>query len=223
MNTEATDILAARTRELLGHWFQERRFARGELLWREGETSGLLVSIRSGHVKVYRLLPIGRAVTLFVFGPGDVFGFLPFLDGEPYPAYAQAIEDVVADVMPRADLVEAVRSNPDVAMTLMSFLGRRLRDAFDRIENQSTPGAVARIASAIHALVTQEATSSTPVVVEFPMSAAEFAGAIGVSPETLSRAVSKLAADGIVHRLGAGRLQILDLATLSSLARPSGI
>jgi CRP/FNR family transcriptional regulator len=50
------------------------------------------------------LLPTGRAVTLFVFGPGDVFGFLPFLDGEPYPAYAQAIDDVLADVIPQTGL-----------------------------------------------------------------------------------------------------------------------
>jgi CRP-like cAMP-binding protein len=182
--------------------FRERRFTRGELLWREGETTGLLVAIRSGHVKVYRLLPIGRAVTLFVFGPGDVFGLLPFLDGEPYLAYAQAIDDVLADVMPRADLIQAVRSNPDVALTLVSFLGKRLRDAFDRIENESTPGALARVASAIHGLVPPDTVSSSTIVVEFPVSAGEFAAAIGVSPETLSRAVSKLATDGSANLSG---------------------
>jgi CRP-like cAMP-binding protein len=218
----SVDALAERARRLLAPWFHERLFVRGELLWREGETTGLLVAIRSGHVKVYRLLPIGRAVTLFVFGPGDVFGFLPFLDGEPYPAYAQAIDEVQADVMPRADLVDAVRTNPDVAVNLMSFLGRRLRDAFDRIENQSMPGALARVASALEALVPESATGPT-VIVELPLSATEFAAAIGVSLETYSRSVSKLAADGVVHRLGSGRLQVLDVQALAQAARSSGV
>jgi CRP-like cAMP-binding protein len=215
------DSLAKRAREILAPWFRERRFAKGELLWREGETSGLLVAIRSGHVKAYRLLPIGRAVTLFVLGPGDVFGFLPFLDGEPYPAYAQAIDDVVADVMPRSELVQAVRSNPEVAMTLMSLLGRRLREAFDRIEKESTPGTLSRVALAIHAIVPPGASPGSTVILELPVSAAEFAAAVGVSPETLSRAVSKLAADGVVHRIGPGRLQVLDLDALAKTARLS--
>lgn len=213
--------LAKRARTLLTPWFHERRFPKGGLLWREGETSGWLVAIRSGHVKVYRLLPTGRAVTLFVLGPGDVFGFLPFLDGEPYPAYAQAIDDVLADVMPRTELLEAIRSDPNVAVTLLSVLGRRLRDAFDRIENQSTPGVLTRVASAIQALVPPNAASNTTVLVELPVSASEFAAAIGVSPETLSRAVSKLASDGVVHRVGSGRLQVLNIEALNRMAQHS--
>ena len=221
MADAAFSELAARAREILRPWFRERHFSAGDLLWREGETIGLLVAIRSGHVKIYRLLPTGRTVTLYIFGSGDVFGFLPFLDGEPYPAYAQAVEEVTADVMPRADLVKAVRSHPDVAMTLIALLGRRLREAFDRIENQSTPGVLSRVASAILALVPSDASSGTAVLVELPVSASEFAAAIGVSPETLSRSVSKLAADGVVHRLGPRRLQVLDAEALSRAARPS--
>ncbi len=219
--TDAADSLTERARELLAPWFRERRFTRGELLWREGEATGLLVAIRTGHVKIYRLLPTGRAVTLFVFGPGEVFGFLPFLDGEPYPAYAQAIDDTVADVMSRADLVESVRTSPNVAMTLLSFLGRRLREALDRIETQSTPGALARVAAAIHALVPPETAVGSALILELPVSSAEFAAAIGVSPETLSRSVSRLVADGVVHRIGSGRLQVLDLTALDRAARSS--
>ena len=221
MANAALSDLPARARAVLGPWFRERQFSIGDLLWREGETIGLLVAIRSGHVKIYRLLPTGRTVTLFILGPGDVFGFLPFLDGEPYPAYAQAVDEVTADVMPRAALLEAVRSHPDVAMTLFSLLGRNLREALDRIENHSTPGVLSRVASAILALMPPDTPSDTTVLVELPVSALEFAAAIGVSPETLSRSVSKLAADGVVHRLGPRRLQVLDASALSRAARQS--
>lgn len=211
--------LAAETRALFGPWFVERRFEAGSLLWREGERTGLLVAVRSGRVKVYRLLPTGRAVTLFLFGPDDVFGFLPFLDGGAYPAYAQALDDVTADVMPRAALLDAVKERPEAALTLFSLLGRRLREAFDRIENLSTPGVVPRVAAALHALRPVAGGLNCHAIVEFPVSAAELAAAIGITPETLSRAVSRLVADGVVHRVGPRRLQILDPAALERAAR----
>lgn len=210
--------LAVEARALLAPWFRERHFAAGAQLWREGETSGMLVAIRTGHVKVYRLVPTGRAVTLFIFGPDDVFGFLPFLDGAAYPANAQAIQNVAAEVMLRTDLLEAIRARPEVAMTLFSLLGRRLRESFDRIENLSTPGVVPRVAAALHALVPRDGPLPSPVILELPVAGAEFAAAIGISPETFSRAVSKLVTGGIVHRLGARRLQVLDLVELERTA-----
>jgi CRP/FNR family transcriptional regulator len=218
-SSPAITELAVQVRALLSPWFKERHFARGTLLWREGETTGLLVTIRSGRVKIYRLLPTGRAVTLFIFGPDDVFGFLPFLDGGAYPAYAQAMDDVTAEVMPRADLLDAIRLRPDIALTLFSLLGRRLRDAFDRIENLSTPGVVPRVASVLHALLPPPPLPPPPIVVDLPVSAGEFAAAIGISPETLSRAVSKLVADGVVHRLSPRRLQVIDPEALESATR----
>ena len=100
--------------------------------------------MRTGRVKIYRLLPNARSVTLFLFGPGHVFGFLPFIDGGPYPAYAQAIEDVAADVMPRSVLLRLLRADAELAPRLISLLGRRLREAFNLIEGLSTPGAPRR-------------------------------------------------------------------------------
>jgi len=128
--------LANQARRLLSRHLHVRRFPAGSLLWREGETSGLLVAIRTGRVKIYRLLPNGRAVTLLLFGPDDVFGFLPFLDGRPYPAYAQAIDDVEAEVMPRSALLQVLRAEPDLAATLIALLGERLRAAFDLIQEK---------------------------------------------------------------------------------------
>lgn len=211
--------LASQIRHLLSRHLQVRRFRKGALLWREGETSGMLVAIRTGRVKVYRLLPNGRAVTLYLFGPDDVFGFLPFLDGQPYPAYAQAIEDVEAEVMPRSTLLQALRSEPELALTLIAFLGRRLRTAFDLIQGMSTPGARARVASTLLPLIS-ETEHGGPVVIKLPVTAHDFAGAIGIAPETFSRALSSLADDGILERAGPGRYRVLDRQALERASEP---
>lgn len=212
------DELTNQALHLLRPHLHIRHFKKGNLLWRAGETSGLLIAIKTGRVKIYALLPSGRAVTLFLFGPGDLFGFLPFLDGSPYPAHAQAIEDVEAEVLPRSALLQALHADPDLAVALIALLGRRLRAAMELIQSLSTPGAPSRVAAALLALLLEE--PATAPVIKLPVTAQELAGAIGIAPETFSRALKRLEADGILAREGQGRYRVLDLEALEQAATP---
>lgn len=211
--------IGTQLRQLLGAHMHVRHFAKGQLLWREGETSGLLVSLRVGRVKAYKRLPNGRSVTLFIFGPGDVFGFLPFIDGGPYPAFTQAMDAVEAEVMPRSVFQQVLAAEPALCVDLITILGRRLREALDLVQSVSTPGASSRLAGALLALVRESPGAGARPRVELPVSAHEFAGALGMAPETLSRAVSELAATGVVRRVRPGRLEVMDVRALERAAR----
>lgn len=208
------DSLAQEARELLAPHSRRRTIAAGDLLWREGDDAGQLVAIENGRVKVYRVLPNGNAVTLYLFGPGDVFGFMPLLDGRPYPASAQALEDVTAMVVSRADLLGAFRTDPEVALALVRLLATRLRQAFDRIERDSVPEVLPRVAAALLTLAPAVTPAGQVLVLDLPVRSSEFAAAIGVAPESLSRAITKLVESGALHRLAPRRFQVLDLAAL---------
>ena len=208
---QSADV-ASEARRLLAPWFRRRQFERDSFFWHEGDTTGMLVAVVSGHVKAFRTLPGGREVTVYLFGPGDVFGFLPFLDGDPYPLSTRAVDDVEADVLLREELLETVRENPDVAMALLALLGKRLREAFDRVAG-SSGGAIPRVAAALVSLIPADHERST-VVIELPVAGHEYAAALGITPESLSRAVSKLVEDGVVRRLGTRKLQVLSVEKL---------
>ncbi len=182
----------------------------------------MLVAIESGRVKIYRVLPSGNAVTLYLFGPGDVFGFMPLLDGRPYPASAQALQDVTVMAVSRADLQAAFRGDPQVALTLVTLLATRLREAFDRIERASVPEVLPRVAAALAGLVPEDQEGRSLLVLERPVTSSEFASAIGVAPESLSRAITKLVEGAILHRLASRRYQVLDLAGLQRAAKQAG-
>jgi CRP/FNR family transcriptional regulator, dissimilatory nitrate respiration regulator len=214
---EAGEALA-----MLAAYFRPRRFPAGTILWRAGETPSMVVAIETGQIKVYRTLPGGNVAALYRFGPGELFGFLPFLDGRSYPATAEAIDDVRARTMSRDGLLRGLRENPAVALPLFSFLGRRLRDAFDRIELLSARGALPRVAAALIALL-QEGDRGTATIVSLPVSSGEFARAMGIAPESFSRAVSGLAEAGVIRRLGRGRFQVLDTGSLRKMGSPSGL
>ena len=205
---------------LLKDHLHVRHFKKDNFLWREGDTAGMLVALKTGRVKVYRLLSTGREVTLYIFGPGDLFGFLPFLDGQAYPAHAQALEDVEADVMPRSTLLQVLRSEPELGLTFISLLGRRLRTSFDLIRSLSTPGARARVAQALVAIVPPREATTDRGMIRLPVSAHDFAGAIGIAPETFSRALTSLVQDGILERIGSGRYRVLDAEALTRATEP---
>jgi CRP-like cAMP-binding protein len=218
--SKARDRLARELRTLLVPYAHHRTFEAGSVLWREGDDSGMLVALDSGRVKVFRTLPDGCAVTLYLFGPGDVFGFMPLLDGQPYPASAEALEATTAVVVSQTDLQAAFERDPHVALAVVKVLATRVREAFERIEQSSIPEVLPRVAAALAALLPEAREATALTVIELPVRAREFARAIGVTPESLSRAITKLVNAGVLHRLGPRKFQVLDSRALRHI--PSG-
>jgi len=199
---------------VLAPWLIRMDFKSGQLLWDEGETAGRMVSIIKGKVKIFRVLADGKQAPIYIFGPGDTFGFLPFIDGSPYPASAEVIEDTQALVMTREKLHAAMRQDPDVAIFLLEHLGRRLRGAFDQIERLSTRGVLPRIAAALVSLSVQPGKNKNLQVITLPVSSREYAAFLGLTPESFSRGITRLVDMGILHRLGGNSFQILDTERL---------
>lgn len=202
---------------LLEPYLRARRFRAGRVLWAEGEVSGRLVLLERGRVKAVRGMPDGSSVLLYVFGPGDLFGFLPFVDGGPYPATTIAVDDVEARVMSRTDLHRAVRENPQVATVLLRALGTRLRQAFSRLGDQAQGSSIVRAAAALSLLLPAEAPGPATII-EVPRPIHSFAADLGMTAETFSRAVTRLVEAGLVRRLSSPRLQILDPRQLRTVA-----
>ena len=51
-----------------------RRWAAGEVVFREGDDSDTCYVVSAGHARAIREHPDGRQITLATFGPGDIFG-----------------------------------------------------------------------------------------------------------------------------------------------------
>lgn len=77
------------------------------------------------------------------------------------------------------------------------------------------------MASALASLL-PEGASGGFAVIDLPVRAGELAAAIGVAPESFSRAVTKLVGSRVLHRLGPRRLQVLDPARLRAAAAGVG-
>ncbi len=208
---------------LLMPYSQPRTFVPGELLWREGDRDGMMVFLMEGHVKIYNLLPEGNTVTYFIFGPGNVFGFMPLLDDEPYPVFAKAVDTVTAKTVTREGLHDAILQDPQLALLLIRLLSRRLREAFQQADVLSSRGVVNKVAMALCSLSEEAPRQGDHSILTLSVPSRDFAGLYGLTPESFSRGITTLVQEGIIHRLGNNAFQILDAARLRQHAVPNMI
>jgi small-conductance mechanosensitive channel/CRP-like cAMP-binding protein len=104
-----------------------RLYAAGETLARQGEHGDSFFILRSGQVRVdVTDGDNGAAVTVNRLGPGDFFGELALLTGEPRGATVVAERDTEALVVAQHDLAPLLEANPALPERLGDVLARRL-------------------------------------------------------------------------------------------------
>lgn len=212
--------LTGEMEQVLKPFFTPMHFRAHQFLWHEGDPGSKMISIAKGKVRIYRSLPDGKQASIFLFGPGETFGFLPLIDRSPYPASAEVIEDLEALVMTREKLYEVMRQYPDVAVFLLTQLAKRLRGAFDQIEMLSTRGILPRVAAALISLTGLSGKEDQTEIITLPVSSREYANLLGLTPESFSRGITKLSEMGIIHRIKGNIFQVLDRDRLAGESRP---
>ena len=198
--------------------FAPLRVGRGELLQLEGERESRFIVVGSGRLKAFSSLAGGHEITVFVLGPGDFFGFLPLLDGEPFPVSVAALDPSEVFVLLREEFERAVRREPEMCLLLLGHVARRLRECLNQVGTLGHQGAVARTAHALLSLLPERHAPRAAGEVTLPFSQAELARVLDVTAENLSRALSLLRRRGVLERLGRGRFRIIDTAALQALA-----
>src|SRR5256714_10550419 len=121
-----------------------RGFAPGEVVFREGDLSDTCYVVRSGHARAVREHPDGRSITLAQFGPGDIFGELAMFDNESRSATIETLEPTELIAILGGDMRRLLREHPDIAVKLISALGRRLRETNERLARQAFQTAQSR-------------------------------------------------------------------------------
>ncbi len=174
----------------------------GTAIYREGQPSGAVYFMREGRVKLHRTSggPKSRDQILGVVGDGSVLGLASALEGKPQSHGASALTDCVLYAVFRDDLVNLVLSYPKAALRLAQALAARNRELEDLVGDLVFHSAPQRVARMLLNLATEEGrVTKRGVVFEPSLSRQEMAEATGISREALSRALSRLAQEGILN------------------------
>ncbi|MEA2288894.1 MAG: family transcriptional regulator, cyclic receptor protein [Solirubrobacteraceae bacterium] len=189
-----------------------RRFAAQQVIFREGDNSDTCYVVRSGHARAVREHPDGRTITLAQFGPGDIFGELAMFDDERRSATVETLDPVEAVAVAGSDMRRLLREHPDIAVKLVISLGRRLREANERLARQSFQTVQSRVAVVLRQLVDRaraEGGDSGSGDVLVKTTQADIAQLAGSSRESASRFLAVLERAGIITQ-GRGRITVHD-------------
>jgi CRP-like cAMP-binding protein len=190
---------------------------RSGILWAEGAPAHFVYNLVSGVSETYHLLPTGeRRVLAFVF-PCDLLGLA---EGGQYAATAQAVTDVVAYKIPWESLEQLVRRDPQLDVALLCKLCDELRQSERHLLSATENDATARVAG----FVLSFWRSKVPDLVDetsvtLPMLRHDIADYLGLTPESVSRALLRLEKSHLLQRVGSRRLKLLNILGLQRAAR----
>jgi CRP-like cAMP-binding protein len=103
---------------------KELSFDEGVDVCKEGDTDARFYLILDGSARVSIR---GREINKL--GPGDYFGEISILDGEPRSATVTALSPLRTMSMTSWNFRPIVKENPDIALRIMRNLSRRVREA----------------------------------------------------------------------------------------------
>ncbi len=192
-----------------------RSFACGEVIFREGDDSETCYIVRAGQARAVREHPDGRTITLARFGSGDIFGELAMFDDEKRSATVELVEDTEVVGILGTDMRRLMREHPDIAPKLVISLGRRLREANERLARQSFQTVQSRVAVVLTELVEQSREDDAREQdVLLRITQADIAQLAGSSRESASRFLATLERAGVLTQ-GRGRIVVHDPGALA--------
>lgn len=193
---------------------RRRRYRTGEPVFREGDPGTALYVVETGEVKILLGSSEGKEVVLSLLGPGEFFGDLALLDGEPRSADAVATGPTQALVLSREDFLRLLRESPSVAVNVLAALSRRLRRT-DRLVHDA---AFSDVRTRVTRLLVELAeTRGEPVpggvAIGPRLTQGDLASMVGATRESINKCLRYYVAQGLV-RLERGRVVLTNVERL---------
>jgi CRP-like cAMP-binding protein len=192
----------------------------GQIFHSPNEVGEQLFVLRSGRVRIYKLSPEGRALTLMVLEPVTIFGEMTLVGQWLHDTFAEAMTECVIGLIGRDTLRRILERHPQVALAFMELMGQRLRAMENKLADIAFKNVAQRLASVLlnlAGLPSQPATlpASPPVVVRYTHQ--QLAEMIGSYRETVTKAIGELREAGMI-RIDDDVISLIDVEQLQRLA-----
>jgi CRP-like cAMP-binding protein len=212
-----SDLSASETDALLSLAVKKQYKAR-EVVLRKGDPALQIFVIVAGRLKAITAGSEGRQAALSIMGPGEVFGEVAVLDGEPRSATITALENCELLIIQRTDFLRHLETQPHVAIKLMEVLARRLRRLSERVEDSTFLEVPQRLCKQLMRLVERYGRDigSGCVRIELKLSQQELGDLVGATRESVNKQLRAWVADGLIEHQD-GKLVVLQPARLRSL------
>jgi len=174
--------------------------------------------LKKGTVRVFKLSPDGKMITLDILKDGDIFGAMSAIKGGTAGAYAETLEDSYICAIRQKDLSGIIKEIPELAVSLIEKINQKLKEAEDRIADLVFRDVPDRIASILLKLADQFGKNSgTGVEISVKLTHQELADMVGSSRETVTIVLNEFKEDKVVS-ISEKHISIIDKRRLKQWA-----
>ncbi|MDX0695661.1 helix-turn-helix domain-containing protein [Sinorhizobium medicae] len=190
------------------------RFASAQAVFWEGDEATHIFEVTAGMLRALRLFGDGRRIIVGFLSPGDLLGVSL---KERYLYTVEAVSSVELRRLPRRRFQDEVARHPNLQQQLFSRLRDEMTAAQDQAVLLSRRSAEEKLANFFLLMRPNENCKRTPTV-DLPMTRLDIADYLGMTIETVSRTITKLANSGVIATPGRRSVTVLKMETLRSLA-----
>jgi CRP/FNR family transcriptional regulator len=194
------------------------RFEDGEVLFMQGQPSTNLYALADGMVKICTHSSDGHEQIVGLSSPNNLLVGLQSMSEERYAYTAIAATAVTACRINHRALLAKVVDQGDVAMRLIKAFNAQLAHSRALMEVMGHHGAASKIASFILLMTPKSEQGNCEF--SMPFSRVEMASLLGLSEETVCRAMARMRRDGAIYA-PRGRVEIRDWDRLQAVAAES--
>jgi CRP/FNR family transcriptional regulator, cyclic AMP receptor protein len=191
---------------------------KGAALFAEGQPPRGVFILYSGRVKLFTSSADGRARILKFAGPGEILGLAGTLSGQPYEAWAEAIQPAQTGFVERTYLVQLIRCHCDLATHVAMQLGESYYSAIVGVRTMGClRSARQKLATFLLDWCGNDRPACDVTSARLTLTHEEISQVIGTSRETVTRLLSGFKAKGLIQWRGCN-LILTDRVALESSA-----
>jgi CRP-like cAMP-binding protein len=173
-------------------------YARGDYVFREGDTGDGLFVVAEGQVKLQVSSHDGEVAVLTTVTAPDSFGELAFLDGGPRSTAARALTDLLLVEIPRAALVGLMQEQPKVLDALLRILGGNLRRLTQQLADTAFLDVGGRLAKLLLTLANAQHGAPATAATDLALTQTDIANMVGGTRQTVNRILTDLQQRGVI-------------------------
>jgi CRP/FNR family nitrogen fixation transcriptional regulator len=181
----------------------EFSYARGTEIYGEKEPAEYVYQVKTGAVRSYKLLSDGRRQIGAFHLSGDIFGLV---NDRVHRFTAEAVVDTIVRLVRRETLEKAAHGDAIVARNLLSMTTSNLEHAENHMLLLGRKNSLERVAAF---LLEMDKRLPAADVMALPMTRRDIADYLGLTIETVSRAISFLHEQGVLDFIGKTQREIV--------------
>ncbi len=186
--------------EAIGHATTMTHCRPGQVILSPDDPPDQIHILKKGKVRVYRVTPDGKQLTLDIYDKGTVLGDMSLLGQDPIPeAYAQTLDDAVICTITPDELRRLVERYPLIGVNIISYLSSRLREAERELEAMAYQRVGQRLARKLIDLAGRFGVETVRgTLIQARLTQQELAEMIGTTRETLAHTLGDFRRRGLL-------------------------